>query len=132
MSRVKSKGNRSTEILFLSLLKQAQITGWRRHYDIIGKPDFAFPKLKIAVFVDGAFWHGHPSSPLPGSNREFWKVKIEQNRKRDEMVNQALKKKGWWIARVWDFELKKSPFVALGRVKRLISLRKNNFLLSKA
>ncbi len=124
MSRVRAKGNTSTEQRFLALLRESRITGWRRHYKIEGTPDFAFPKLKIAVFLDGAFWHGHPSSPLPKKNRCFWEEKIGKNKERDERVNRALKKRGWTVIRIWDFDLRKRPNVALGRVKRMITVKK--------
>jgi DNA mismatch endonuclease, patch repair protein len=58
MSRIRGKGNKDTEVALAKLFRANGITGWRRHYAIAGKPDFAFPKCKLAVFVDGCFWHG--------------------------------------------------------------------------
>jgi DNA mismatch endonuclease (patch repair protein) len=58
MSRIRGKGNKQTEQVLRRLMRQAGITGWRRHMPLLGKPDFAFPKQKVAVFVDGCFWHG--------------------------------------------------------------------------
>jgi len=60
MSRVRGRGNKVTELKLLALLRQNKITGWRRHLRLPGKPDFAFPKKKVSVFVDGCFWHGCP------------------------------------------------------------------------
>ena len=59
MRQVKSKKNKSTELRLIEIFKQNGITGWRRNYPVKGHPDFVFPKKKIAVFVDGCFWHGH-------------------------------------------------------------------------
>jgi DNA mismatch endonuclease Vsr len=60
MSRVKSKNNKSTELGFISIIKEKNIIGWRRNYPLIGKPDFVFPKQRIAIFIDGCFWHKCP------------------------------------------------------------------------
>ena len=59
MRQVKSKKNKSTELRLIEIFKENGITGWRRNYPVKGHPDFVFPKKKIAVFVDGCFWHGH-------------------------------------------------------------------------
>jgi DNA mismatch endonuclease (patch repair protein) len=82
------------------------ITGWRRHQAVFGKPDFAFPKLKPAVFVDGCFWHCCPEhSNLPVSNRPFWKRKLEANQRRDRLVCRVLRARGWRVLRIWQHEL---------------------------
>ncbi|NLY98667.1 MAG: very short patch repair endonuclease [Clostridiaceae bacterium] len=107
MSHVRSNGNRATEEKLVSLLRENGIKGWRRNYRLFGNPDFVFPKKKIAVFVDGEFWHGHPTrGQIPKTNREFWLKKIEQNKIRDNLVNQTLKDKGWIVVRIWQHELK--------------------------
>src|SRR5262245_4474504 len=59
MSRVRSKGNATTELKLLKLLRLARLQGWRRNFRLLGNPDFVFPRQKLAVFVDGCFWHGH-------------------------------------------------------------------------
>lgn len=103
MSQVKSNGNRSTELKILALFKGNRITGWRRKYTLFGKPDFVFPKQRVAMFVDGCFWHGHPTKcRMPATNTEYWERKISRNQARDREVNQTLKKKGWKIVRVWE------------------------------
>ena len=72
MSRVRCRGNKTTELVFVAILKSERITGWRRRYRIFGRPDFVFPKERIAVFVDGCFWHGCPRrckpAPVPTSS----------------------------------------------------------------
>lgn len=60
MAAIKSRGNKTTEARMLAILKSIKVTGWRRHLDLHGRPDFAFPKIKLAIFVNGCFWHGCP------------------------------------------------------------------------
>jgi len=91
MARVKSDGNKSTEMSLMALLREARITGWRRRYPLFGKPDFVFPKRRVAVFVDGYFWHGHPRKcRMPHANREYWMNKIARNVARDKPVTCTL------------------------------------------
>jgi DNA mismatch endonuclease (patch repair protein) len=106
MSRIRGKGNKATEVALAKLFRAHGITGWRRHYPITGKPDFAFPKQKVAVFVDGCFWHGCPKhGTQPKGNSAFWTTKLETNKARDRRVNRELKAKGWRVVRVWEHAL---------------------------
>ena len=106
MASVRSKGNKSTEIKFINVLKSHSISGWRRHYDLSGKPDFVFLKKRIAVFIDGCFWHGCPKHcRWPATNVEYWMNKIEGNARHDKQVERQLKKKGWIVIRFWEHEL---------------------------
>lgn len=103
MSQVKSGGNRSTEMCLLAVLREQGITGWRRKYPLYGKPDFVFPKARVAVFVDGCFWHGHPQKcRMPKTNRAYWMKKIARNIARDRQVTRLLKEKGWKVIRIWE------------------------------
>jgi len=103
MAQVKSAGNKSTETRMVAVLRKNGITGWRRSYPLPGKPDFTFPGLKVVVFVDGCFWHGHPTKcRLPKTNRAYWKKKIERNVARDRLVTRILKQRGWRVIRVWE------------------------------
>ena len=107
MSRIRGKGNEKTEIRLAKLMRKAGIMGWRRHLPIPGRPDFAFRKHKVAVFVDGCFWHGCPSCfRLPKQNRAFWRAKIEGNRKRDRSVDARLRRLGWKVSRIRECGLK--------------------------
>ena len=84
MRMVRSKFNKSTEIKLIKVFKSLKICGWLRNYNVKGHPDFVFLKKKIAVFVDGCFWHGHKHckySQLPKTNTDFWIQKIEQNQR---------------------------------------------------
>ena len=75
--------------------------------NIFGKPDFVFPEVKIAVFVDGCFWHGCPKhANAPKNNREFWRQKIDANKKRDQKVNRRLRSEGWSVQRIWEHDIK--------------------------
>jgi len=108
MAAVKSSGNRSTELRLIAIMKQHHIKGWRRNYKLYGKPDFVFLKKRIAVFVDGDFWHGNPNTFYPPkTNKKFWLGKIKTNRHRDRQVTLFLKKKGWKVIRIWESSLRK-------------------------
>jgi DNA mismatch endonuclease (patch repair protein) len=103
MAQVKSKGNKSTEQLLVSVLRANKITGWRRTYPLFGNPDFVFPKYRVAVFVDGLFWHGHPTKcRLPRTNKQYWIKKIQRNKIRDRYVSKILREKAWNVLRIWE------------------------------
>ena len=89
---------------------------------MFGKPDFVFPKLKLAVFVDGCFWHSCPGhSNLPVNNRAFWKAKLEGNKRRDRLVVRTLRAKGWRVLRVWEHDLSRGNEVRLVlRIRRAL------------
>src|SRR5579872_6447209 len=98
MSRIRGRGNKETEIALARLLRRHKITGWRRHHAIMGRPDFIFIKLRLAVFVDGCFWHGCPRhATKPKNNAAFWQRKLQSNRARDVKVNRELRRLGWRV-----------------------------------
>lgn len=130
MSRIRSRGNKDTELALVKLLRQEGITGWRRHVSLplevpssklqvpssmarresrpTGKvkPDFVFPKRRLAVFVDGCFWHGCPKhATKPRHNAAFWRKKFATNIARDRRVTRALRTAGWRVLRIWEHEL---------------------------
>ena len=108
MSKVKSSRNKSTELKLLQYFKDNKITGWRRNVKLFGKPDFIFPRKKIAVFVDGCFWHGHDCrNTHPKDNEEYWIKKIAKNKNRDFEVTAHLEKLGYTVIRLWECELTK-------------------------
>ena len=107
MRQVKSKKNRSTELRLIEIFKQNGITGWRRNYPGKGHPYFVFPKQKIAVFVDGCFWHGHDCrNTRPADHQEYWQKKRERNIKHDQEVTTMLEARSWKVLRIWECELK--------------------------
>lgn len=107
MSRIPSKKNKSTELKLISIFYANGIKGWRRGYPVKGRPDFVFLDKKIAIFVDGCFWHGHDCrNTRPKDNEEFWQKKRERNIARDQQVNELFEKRGWTVIRIWECELK--------------------------
>lgn len=107
MSRVKGRGNRLTELRLIEVFRANGFIGWRRNAAVFGRPDFVFPKQRVAVFVDGCFWHGCPiHGSVPATNRKFWLAKLERNKRRDRLVMQELKRRGWKPVRVWQHELR--------------------------
>jgi DNA mismatch endonuclease, patch repair protein len=123
MSRIRGTGNKDTELRLIQIFRANDITGWRRGSKLPGKPDFVFPKLKTAVFVDGCFWHGCPKHGTKPKNRAaFWLAKLTGNKARDRRVNRLLRAKGWTVIRVWEHELVRKNIPKL--LKRLQPLLK--------
>jgi DNA mismatch endonuclease (patch repair protein) len=126
MSRVRGKGNKATELKLIALFREHGFKRWRRNYPLFGKPDFVFPADRVVIFVDGEFWHGHPTrAKIPEENREFWEAKINRNIARDRLVNRTLKGKGWTVVRIWQYQLgtgswkrKVTAAIRLRRVRR--------------
>ena len=111
MRKVKSSRNKSTELSLIKFFKEEHITGWRRNYKIKGKPDFVFPRLKITIFCDGCFWHGHNCrNTKPAQNKEYWEKKIDRNKKRDKEINKYLTKLNWKVIRIWECEIKSGEY----------------------
>lgn len=102
MSRIRS----SDTLLEIKVRKYLYSMGFRYriHLNIRGKPDIAFPGKKIAVFINGCFWHGHGChlSVIPKTRSDFWKDKLLINVKRDESVNRELTELGWNIIKIWE------------------------------
>lgn len=116
MRAVRSRGNKVTELLLVRMLRRGRITGWRRHISLPGNPDFIFSKEKLAVFVDGCFWHGCAKHcRMPKGNRSYWYPKIAANRRRDRKVTSALQRAGWHVLRIWEHDLRK-PVRVIARV----------------
>ena len=108
MSSIRGSGNQNTELRLISIMKEHGIKGWRRRRPVFGKPDFIFYGVKVAVFVDGCFWHGCPEHyKAPQSNTEYWRSKRERNNTRDEKVSNHLEALGWKVVRIWEHELKR-------------------------
>jgi len=111
------------DLALIRVFRKHRITGWRRHQRVFGKPDFVFPKLKLAIFVDGCFWHQCPDhSNIPANNRPFWKRKLAANQRRDKLVNKTLRRDGWRVLRLWEHELRRgSEASLLRRLRRELS-----------
>ena len=114
MRQVKSKKNKSTELRLIEIFKQNGIKGWKRNYPVKGHPDFVFLKQKIAIFVDGCFWHGHDCrNTRPADHQEYWQKKRERNIKHDREVTTKFEARGWTVLRIWECELKRKNEEAL-------------------
>jgi DNA mismatch endonuclease (patch repair protein) len=125
MSRIRSMGNRSTEIALIKAMRQAGISGWRRKSTLCGKPDFVFHRFRVAVFVDGCYWHGCPKCRLSAkSNVRYWSGKIERNRKRDKANARLLRNQGWAVVRIWEHDLKERPSKCTNRISAAIAQSK--------
>ena len=119
MSRVRSRGNQTTEMQLARLLRKARLTGWRRHRPLPGRPDFVWPRMKVAVFVDGCFWHGHNCRNLTSkTNTTVWLDKITKTQARDRRANRQLRRSGWKVIRIWECRLAKVPGYCLNRIRR--------------
>lgn len=133
MSRIRSRGNKDTELALATLLRRQGFTGWRRQIQIRDsprrgegvrvRPDFVFPKLRLMIFVDGCFWHACPlHATKPKGNAAFWRRKLVANKARDRRVNWALRRAGWRVLRIWEHELtKKQEARLVARLRRALS-----------
>jgi DNA mismatch endonuclease (patch repair protein) len=143
MARIRSRGNRDTELVLVRLLRRHGITGWRRQVVLCGRdvalrrprpyrgrkvpaalppgtsqrnvptfrvrPDFVFRQVRLALFVDGCFWHGCPRhATQPKNNAAFWRAKLAANRRRDALVTRTLRRAGWRVVRIWECDLAKA------------------------
>jgi DNA mismatch endonuclease (patch repair protein) len=120
MSHIRSKNNKSTELKLIKIFKEYGITGWRRNYNVKGHPDFVFLKKKIAVFVDGCFWHGHKCQKhKPENNSEYWQKKIKYNKSHDRRINELFKNRDWTVIRIWECELKNQSNKTINKFRKI-------------
>lgn len=123
MSKIHSK-NTSPEIKLRKLLSGLGVRGYRLHYKLTGKPDIVFTKKRIVIFIDGCFWHRCKKDFVqPKSRKNFWLPKIEQNLKRDNIVNRKLKKEGWKVMRIWEHEILKQKELLILKVRKALYSR---------
>lgn len=129
MSRIRSHGNRDTELALIRIFRAHRLTGWRRRQPLFGKPDFLFRAARLAVFVDGCFWHGCPQHcRMPQGNRAFWRQKIGRNRERDRLVSRTLRQQGWRVLRIWEHALaRKREKSLVNRLRRALRLPEKIF-----
>ena len=156
MSRIRSRGNKDTELALIRVFRAQKIKGWRRHVEVRGRdaalrrprpvqgrntatlnasrtsqrdvptfrvrPDFVFPKLKVAIFVDGCFWHCCPlHATRPRNNAAFWQKKLASNVVRDRLVTRTLRREGWRVLRLWEHELaRKREARLMARLRRAL------------
>jgi DNA mismatch endonuclease (patch repair protein) len=125
MSQIKSK-NTKPEKIIRKLLWQHGIKNYRIHYKLPGKPDIVFLKNRIAIFIDGCFWHKCPKCfRKPATRTTFWMKKIWNNLNRDRKNEEILKNSKWKIIRVWEHDIKKNPEKTVKKIMRLIQENSN-------
>lgn len=122
MRSVKSSGNKSTELKLITFFNLHRITGWKRNYKVKGHPDFVFIKKRIAIFVDGCFWHGHDCrNTRPSANADYWNQKRKRNKEHDKEITLRFTNRGWRVIRIWECELKKkNSDILLEKLKDLL------------
>jgi DNA mismatch endonuclease (patch repair protein) len=115
MAKVRSRKNRSTEMRVAACLVRHGLRGWKRDVqNVPGRPDFCFGSRRVAIFVDGCFWHGCPicKRNVPQSRRRFWYEKIASNQRRDRKVGRILKSEGYVVIRIWEHALGDNRWMA--------------------
>jgi len=106
MAAIRAKDTKP-ELALRRALYALGVRGWRCHQrSLPGKPDLAFTRWKLAIFVDGAFWHGHPDHFTFGQSGAYWDAKIARTQERDRLAGDALRADGWTVLRFWDFEIR--------------------------
>ena len=126
MQAIRSKDT-SIELLLRKALWDRGIRYRKNYKKLIGKPDIAITKYKIAVFCDSDYWHGYDwenRSQRIKSNREYWIPKIERNMARDQEVNKALARDGWTVLRFWEWQIKKQLDDCVDEVLAAVSAKK--------
>lgn len=122
MSLVKGK-NTKPEMLAFKLLRRERVH-FQRHYDRVpGKPDIAVPSKKLAIFIDGAFWHGRDFEDIKHKLTPYWRKKIESNVLRDRRQKKELRALGWKTMRVWEDELRRNPEKTLSKMRGFLTSR---------
>lgn len=121
----KSSGTRTTEKRLRAALARAGIHGWMTDCsDVIGRPDFYFERERLAVFVDGCFWHGCPMcSRPPKTNAAYWRAKFDLNRKRDDLVTRRLRRSGHSVIRLWEHQIRDDLAAGVGEIQRRLRQR---------
>ena len=124
MARVRSRDTQPEVILRRALWRRG--CRYRMHGSLPGTPDIVFPGARVALFVDGCFWHRCPEHYTePATNVDFWRGKIERNVSRDSIVNERLAAAGWMVLRVWEHEVISGIGAVVERVERAVRGRRN-------
>lgn len=121
MSLIRSQ-NTAIEAKVFRFLRKNDIYFQKHYKRAVGSPDIALPRKKIAIFIDGDFWHGwkFKKSKLYSSG-EYWRPKIESNILRDRATVRRLKREGWKVLRIWEHDLKKKEKETLEKIKRFLA-----------
>lgn len=122
MAAIKSKDTKEEVLLAKALWHRGH--RYRKHNkSVFGTPDLTFKKYKIAIFVDGEFFHGKDweTKKRPVTNKEFWETKIERNIRRDKDVNMHLSSKGWTVLRFWSSDVRKKLYTTVRIIENTIN-----------
>jgi DNA mismatch endonuclease (patch repair protein) len=125
MRQVRRTGT-APELTLRRALREVGVRGYRLHWQKApGRPDLAWVGRRLAVFVDGAFWHGHPSRYWPGRSGPYWDAKIAGNQARDRRNELLLASAGWRVMRLWDFEILQNVSECVERIRRALDERQD-------
>ena len=125
MSRIRAT-NTKPEIILRKLLWLVGLRGYRLHSKLPGRPDITFSRKRVAVFVDGCFWHSCPhcsDGRAPKSNIFYWSEKRRLNRERDQNNSAKLVAEGWTVIRVWEHEVNSDPVTCAVRVAEALGVK---------
>lgn len=119
MSRIKGKNTKPEQMVFQGL----KLLGvrFRKHYKLLGNPDVVFPKAKVAVFIDGDFWHGWVYKQRKDKLPEYWVTKIKRNMNRDRRYRNQLKKEGWTVIGLWEHSILKDVDKAIKKALKAVT-----------
>lgn len=117
MSKIRSN-NTKFERKFIIALKKITKKKFRTNVkEIMGKPDIVFKNQKLCIFLDSNFWHGWQYPKWKGTlKNDFWKKKIENNRKRDKKITSSLRKNGWTVLRIWEHQINKNLDATVNKI----------------
>lgn len=124
--RANKRENTKLEIQFKRILKTAKISDYESNFkELPGSPDIAFPKQRIAIFINGCFWHHCKicNPRLPKTHKEFWKRKFIRNSERDVRKKKDLEKLDWHVVTFWEHEINNNPSKVIKRLKRILNSR---------
>lgn len=123
MRAIKSKDTKEEVLLAKTLWHRGH--RYRKHdRSVFGTPDLSFKRYKIALFVDGEFFHGkdwETVKPRLDNNKDYWIAKIERNQERDKIVNEYLTSKGWTVLRFWSNDVRKKLFTTVRTIEKEIN-----------
>ncbi|WP_394295797.1 very short patch repair endonuclease [Candidatus Methanoplasma termitum] len=121
--------NTGPELLLRQALRSAGYPGYRVHWKVPGKPDISYPGMKIAIFVNGCFWHRCPycNIPIPKTHTDYWIEKFERNTQRDSINTKELQKMGWTVLVVWECEINGKIDEVVSRIACSIEQRRLYF-----
>jgi DNA mismatch endonuclease (patch repair protein) len=126
MQRIR-KTNTSPELALRKALWSAGVRGYRLYVNLPGRPDIVFRAARIAIFVDGCFWHRCSicKIPLPRSNRSYWLPKMKRNTARDRRANKELTASGWLVLRFWEHSVHAEADLIARQIKSTVTRRRH-------